>query len=421
MIRRLRRRYILIAMGSLAVVLLILVAGINLFNYRNNLLKLDSTLAWIVESGGDLPGGGPDGTQPSDGAQTPPDATAVTGLGGRRRFNEDDAFSTRYFIVTQASDGTLSASLDRIATVDEDDACSYAQEVLEKKSVGDTGFLKDYRYEVAEIDGATAVVFLDASRETDSMNSLLLISAAAALGCLVAVFIPVAWLTRKATEPVALSIEKQKRFITDAGHELKTPLTILSANAEVLAMSSGDNEWLQSIRKQIERLRRLVNDLVQLSRMDEGAVPQRARFSLSGAVLDTAAPFRAPAEAKGKSLTLEIAPDVDYTGSETDLRRLVSLLCDNAVKYCDEGGAIGVTLRGGKHPLLAVRNTCKAGHQLELSRLFDRFYRGDQARTQDKSGSFGLGLSVARAIAEAHGGTISAAMEDNDIVFTVQL
>lgn len=416
MIRKLHRKYVLIAMGSLAVVLVLLTAGINLFNYRTNVSKLNSTLAWLAVNEGQLPAG----------SQKPPEFSGSgtaghQGAGGRGQMDPESAFTTRYFTVTENADGTLTANLDKIAAVDESTAEKYAQEALEdwlQHNKG-SGFIDIYRYQLASVNGTILVIFLDAGREIESMQSLLLISSLVALGCLVAVFIPVAWLSKKATAPVAESLEKQKRFITDAGHELKTPLTILSANAEVLAMSTGDNEWLQSIRNQVERLRRLVNDLVQLSRLDEGAAPEKARFSLSDAVLDTAAPFCTPAEARGKQVTLDIAPDVEYFGSEPDIRRLVSLLCDNAVKYGDPGGSISVSLRAGRHPILTVRNPFSGVGELALPRLFDRFYRGDPARTQ--TGSFGLGLSVAHSIAEAHGGSISAAADGGDIVFTVQL
>ena len=409
MIRRLRRRYILIAMGSLAAVLLILVAGINLFNYRDNVSRLNGTAAWLITN--DLPF--------PDGAFPPADSGGPRDFPGRR--DPESVFTTRYFTVYFAADGTLqSADLTHIAAVDEQQALSYAARVLEGWPQKETaqGFLGQYRYQVGTAEQQWRIIFLDAGRELSAMRSLLLTSALVALGCFVAVLIPVIWLTRRATAPVAESIEKQKRFITDAGHELKTPLTILSANAEVLAMS-GDNEWLQSIRNQLERLKRLVNDLVQLSRLDEDAPPPKERFSLSAAVLDTAAPFSAPAERRGLTLTLDVPPEVDYTGSEPALRRLVSLLCDNAVKYCSAGGAVAVSLRGGKRPVLTVRNSFDKPPELDLSRLFDRFYRGDPARSP--TGSFGLGLSVARAVAESHGGSISAAMADKEIVFTVQL
>ena len=167
------------------------------------------------------------------------------------------------------------------------------------------------------------------------------------------------------------------------------------------------NEWLTGIEKQVARLRKLVNDLVVLSRLDEGRPAEMgARFSLSDAVCDTAMAFLAAAERMGKRLRLAVEPDVYVTGDEAALRQLTSILVDNAVKYADEGGEIAVSLRGGRRPVLSVENDCQNVNELPLDRLFDRFYRFDPARTGD--GSHGLGLSIARSIAETHRASLRA-------------
>ena len=211
----------------------------------------------------------------------------------------------------------------------------------------------------------------------------------------------------RAVRPIAQSVEKQRQFITDAGHELKTPLTIISANCEVLEMEMAGNEWLTGIEKQVARLRKLVNDLVTLSRLDEGRpTGEEARFSLSDAVCDTALAFSAAAERAGKRLRADAEPGVFINGDEAALRQLTAILVDNAVKYADAGGEIRVGLRGGRHPVLTVENDCRNVSELPLDRLFDRFYRFDPARTGD--GSHGLGLSIARSIAEAHRASLRA-------------
>lgn len=228
-----------------------------------------------------------------------------------------------------------------------------------------------------------------------------------ALGVCLAVFLLALLFSGRAVRPIAQSVEKQRQFITDAGHELKTPLTIISANCEVLEMEMEKNEWLTGIEKQVARLRKLVNDLVALSRLDEGRpMGEEARFSLSDAVCDTALAFSAAAERAGKRLRVEAEPGVFVTGDEAALRQLTAILVDNAVKYADAGGAVSVCLRGGRHPVLTVENDCRSVDEMPLSRLFDRFYRFDPARTGD--GSHGLGLSIARSIAEAHRAALRA-------------
>ena len=185
------------------------------------------------------------------------------------------------------------------------------------------------------------------------------------------------------------------------------PLTIISANCEILELNQGENEWLDGIEKQVSRLRKLVNNLVTLSRLDEERpAGPKVRFSLSDAVYDTAMTFSATAERSGKHLRVTVEPDVFIAGDEGAVRQLASILLDNAVKYTDQGGEIAVSLIGGRRPVLSVENDYSAVNELALSRLFDRFYRADPARTGD--GSHGLGLSIARSIAETHRASIRA-------------
>ena len=233
----------------------------------------------------------------------------------------------------------------------------------------------------------------------DSCTVALLISSA--------IFLLVCFFSKRAVRSIAVSIEKQRQFITDAGHELKTPLTIISANCEILELNQGENEWLDGIEKQVSRLRKLVNNLVTLSRLDEERpAGPKVRFSLSDAVYDTAMTFSATAERSGKHLRVTVEPDVFIAGDEGAVRQLASILLDNAVKYTDQGGEIAVSLIGGRRPVLSVENDYSAVNELALSRLFDRFYRADPARTGD--GSHGLGLSIARSIAETHRASIRA-------------
>ena len=243
----------------------------------------------------------------------------------------------------------------------------------------------------------------------------------AMLFCIACVTLIVILLSRRAIDPVVRASEKQKQFITDASHELKTPITVIATSLKVLEMESGENKWIDKSLAQTEKLRDLVNSLVSLSRMDEEQSPLKVSdFSLSDAVNETVGSFADFAAANGHTLTAEIAPEILYHGDEYAIRQMVSILLDNAVKYASDGSPIRVTLeKGKKGPVLRTVNRCEGLTQQQADKLFDRFYRVDPSRT---TGGFGIGLSLARSIAEGHKGSIKATCcEENKIEFTVSL
>ncbi|MGI6070122.1 MAG: sensor histidine kinase [Blautia sp.] len=213
--------------------------------------------------------------------------------------------------------------------------------------------------------------------------------------------------------PVEESYQKQKRFITDAGHELKTLLTIIDANVEVLEMEHGENEWTRSIRNQTRRLSGLTADLVTLSRLDEGGLEAlRVDFSLSDAAEEVLENIMAPALASGRKLSWEITPNLSMCGDEKQIRQLLSLLMDNAVKYSDEHGTIEVCVKKrGRGRQIVVTNTVSEMPSGNLNALFERFTRADASRSFQTAG-YGIGLSIARAIVLAHKGKIKAKSGD---------
>lgn len=231
-------------------------------------------------------------------------------------------------------------------------------------------------------------------------------------------------LSRHAIQPVAESYEKQKQSITNAGHEIKTPLAIIDSCAEVLEMEQGENKWTSGIRGQVKRLSALTASLVFLARMDEGGASltrARTEFSLSEAVADMLEPFALLAESGHLHLTSEIQPNVTYCGSEQMLRQLCSILADNAVKYALPQSEIHFTLvRRGKKIVLTSENQAENLTAGDQRVLFDRFYRGDTFHSSEKSG-YGIGLSMAQAIAIAHGGKITADSDGKVLRITVTL
>lgn len=336
-------------------------------------------------------------------------------------FSPERPYMTRYFAVTVGEGGVITrTSREYIASVSSEDAAEYAMAVLERGR--DSGFYRDYRYIVSR-GKASTVVFLNAEIEQSAQRAVLIASCIVSLICMLVAFIIILLLSKRALDPYMRNIERQKRFITDAGHELKTPLTAIAASADVLAMEDGKNEWVETIQSQVQRLSKLVNSLVMLSRLDEEQpLPEQTDFSLSDVIWEVAEPFGALAEAKGKHLTQSIADGMTMHGDEAGMGQLVSILLDNAVKYAAPGGEIRLTAyRQHRENVIEVSNPCHLTDPSHINRLFDRFYRPDESRSSATGGT-GIGLSIAKAIAEAHKGTIEAETTNGeDITFRVRV
>lgn len=327
-------------------------------------------------------------------------------------------FSTRFFTVLFDEDGKIaSIDLGSISSITEETAREYAREAYAKDS--ERGWIDDYRYKQYQKGQTTAIVYVDGSMNRFMSNRTILSAGIVLVISALAIWLIVIFFSRRAVWPVAESYEKQKQFITDANHELKTPLTLVMTNLDILEAEIGENEWLSDIRSEGERMSALVNQLVALTRMDEDRTNlEMQRFSLSQMIMDAVSEFQALAQDRGKVMDVQIDSHVDYTGDETAVRRVVSMLLENAIKYCDEGGNICLRLEKKKHSVLYVENTYADIGKTELHKLFDRFYRTDKARTF--TGGFGIGLSIAQTIVMQHKSEISAYKKDeNHIGFKV--
>lgn len=278
-----------------------------------------------------------------------------------------------------------------------------------------------YRFLVTRTeDGRSMAIFLECYQARRAVRTVLVWSLAADAICTLLVLGLVVLLSRRAIDPVVRSAEQQKQFITDASHELKTPITVIATSLKVLEMDVGPQKWIDKARAQTEKLKELVNSLVTLSRMDEEQSPLHMEpFPVSDAVTETAESFREVAEGGGHALALSVTPGLTYTGDEYAVRQLVSILLDNAVKYAAPSAPIALTLEKARRGVaLRVSNRCENAGSIDTGKLFDRFYRADPART---AGGFGIGLSIARSIAEGHRGAISARTEGDTITFTALL
>ena len=408
MIRTLQRKFTVTAMIAVTVLLALLLGAINAVNAVSQLTESERLLEMIASS--------------EDFGPAPLfDEEPV----GRRGFlqeplTEDRRMSALSFAVRYDSEGAVkSTDLRHIASVGEEEAVALASQALETGQK--SGRLLSYRYRVVEpAPDCRTVVFLDVSQQQHNVLRVASLSALAGGLAWCAMLALVMALSRRAIRPIAQNMERQRQFVTDAGHELKTPLAIIQANLDAMELIGGESKYSRNIRSQTQRLASLMQNLLTLARIDENSTAlDCTAVDLSALAAEQLDMFRAPAELKKLRFHADVAPGVTVQANRTQLAQLVSTLLDNAVKYCPEGGELALTLKGGDKATLSLRNTVSA--PVDTARIFDRFYRSDASRNQ-KSGGFGIGLSAAEAIVRLHKGSITAQMDGTDaIVFTVKL
>lgn len=406
MIRRLRIKFTAAAVGAMAIVLTVILGIVNGVNYYNVIRDAGYVLDLLAEHQGDFPDDGVRGSRQR-----------------RPGISPETPYETRFFTVTVGKNGDILATdTERIAAVDAADAEVYAGKALDTGRK--EGFLDDYRYRCESVgEDDILIIFLDCTRSLTTFRNFFFTSILVSVMGVAAVSLLILLASGRIVRPFVENYEKQKRFITDAGHELKTPLTIIDADAAVMEMELGENEWLQDIKRQTRYLRELTEDLVYLSRTEErGEHFVRADFSISEVAEEVTESFGALAIAQEKKFRSRIEPMVSYCGGAGEIRRLFAILLDNAVKYSAPEGEISFSLgKEGKAVRIRVSNTVEHIDREQLARLFDRFYRTDSSRNSE-TGGHGLGLSIARAVVTAHRGKMWASTETGrDLTVTVLL
>jgi len=412
MIYRLQRKFILISTVSVLTVVFLVFGVILALNISSMNRNIDILADRVSEGGGRFPKNFNESLKPHK--------RPVKEEGDFDFITPETPFSTRHFTVFFDSEGNVTqTNTEAIYSITDDAAVEYAKKVI--KNSDERGWLSNYRYKVFPLESGTGVVFIDGSMSRSVFTQSITIAGVVLLVCATLVLLMIILLSKRVVKPIAESYEKQRQFITDANHELKTPLTLILANAEIAEEELGKNEWLDDITAEGQRMTELVNQLVALSRMDEeNSKLNIVQIPFGQLVFDTVSEFESLANGRGKKLSLSIDRSIVYLGDEMLLHRLVGILLDNAVKYCDEDGEIKVTLEKRRRIILSVENTYAAVGEIELNKLFDRFYRADKARKF--TGGYGVGLSMAKSIAEKHKGEITAYKKDkSNIGFKVVL
>ena len=402
MIYRLQKKFILICTVSVLAVIALVFGIILILNISSMNRNMDMLADRVSEGGGKFLGSMEEKPQPDK--KPPPNDKDFEFI------TPETPFSTRHFTVVFDRQGEVArTNTESIYSITEAVAIEYAKKVMDDGK--ERGWISNYRYKAFDTEMGKGVVFVDGSMSRSSLMQSMTIAGFVLFGCAALVLILIILLSKKAVKPIAESYEKQKQFITDANHELKTPLTLILTNLDIAEAELGQNEWLDDIRSEGHRMAELVNQLVALSRMDEEGQPINiTEIAFGELVADTVSEFEPLAKERGKRLTASIDREILYLGDKELLHRLIGILMDNAIKYCDNGGEISVVLHHGRRIVLTVENTYEAVGEIELNRIFARFYRADKARTF--TGGFGVGLSMAKAIVEKHKGEIMAYKKD---------
>lgn len=378
--------------------------------YRNR--QADQITAMISENNGTVP-------QLKDYKQQQKNSQAFERY--FNNYNEDSSYRTRFFRIFLDEDKKVTnVNMDHIAAVDEKKAVRMTKIAMLRR--GKVGLVGSYRYRKEYKDGQVrSIIFLDC-KENQSFYHLavtITITVSTLLTCLITVIFAIA--SKRAVRPFEINSNRQKQFITDASHELKTPLAIISANAEVLQYKGDGNEWTQNIIDQTKHMGKLINQLLVLAKLDEvQEKSEKQEVDLKQLLEETIEPFEEVATQKKVTLKLHLEEGVTIRVNREQIAQLVSILTENAAKYVNDGGKIVWRLTKTQHgAVLVVKNTTEK-ELPDTKRMFDRFYRSDSSRSS-KTGGQGIGLSIAKKIVDSHKGSITAKAEDGVVTFRVSL
>lgn len=409
MIKMLQRRFIMVAMTSMMIVIIFIGLIINIGVYISSNNQLNNMADYLLDNNGIFP--------ERFYLQTQTDLGFEVSIESR--------YETRFFSTLVNKDGSIiSSNLQNIAEIDNEETGIYVDRVLRLDRRH--GYISHYKYGVKEnSDGTKLIIFINASQILNTINNLRQLTFLIAVVGLMILLLLIIALSNKAIKPYIDNIERQQQFVADAGHEIKTPLAVISADVEVLEMAKGENEWTKSIKGQVIRLDNLIKQLLSLAKMDGISRKDESTIKIDYSALVKLLfnDFKNLAATKGTTMKCSIEDNIFVLGKHDKIEQLLSLILENSTKYAIKGTVISVNLKATKKlTSLKVINKCEGLTKDNLSNVFERFYRGDLSHSNQIEG-YGIGLSVAQAIAESHHGKINAQLnsDNTEVTFEIKL
>ena len=408
MFKQLQKSFVKSAMLSFTAVLLVVLVAVNVVNYRQTVNQVDRLGTMLVNNDGTFPDAPEGGMAPKEHPEH--------GMPKGMEFRKDDQMATRYAVVRVANGTVQSVDRTHLVSLDEEALKELGLRVAQGSAT--QGWEGSLRYQVAKTDAGTMVVLVDANKETQQISRLMMVTGAVFVLCLAVVYVLVRLVSKRAIRPFVENVERQQQFIANASHEIKTPLAVLSANTDLLAMMGTDAKFVDSNKRQIKRLNSLVEQMLLLSRYDEGEATATKEevdlVAVTKAIVEEILPVL-----NEKGLQVEFTGEAQtiVTTNKSAMTELIRILLDNAMKYTVGEPVITVE---AKRNQLAIGNATEPMTKEQVSQIFDRFYRVDSSRNRTTGGS-GLGLSIAQKIAETNNVQLTAELtSETQIRFVIE-
>ena len=408
MFKQLQKSFVKSAMLSFTAVLLVVLVAVNVVNYRQTVEQVDRLGTMLVNNDGAFPDAPEGGMAPKEHPEH--------GMPKGMEFRKDDQMATRYAVVRVANDEVQSVDQSHLVSLDETTLKELGLRLAQ--GTASQGWEGSLRYQVAKTDAGTMVVLVDANKETQQVSRLMMVTGAVFILCLAVVYVLVRLASKRAIRPFVENVERQQQFIANASHEIKTPLAVLSANTDLLAMMGTEAKFVDSNKRQIKRLNSLVEQMLLLSRYDEGEAAATKEevdlVAVTKAIVEEILPVL-----NEKGLQVEFTGEAQtiITTNKSAMTELIRILLDNAMKYTVGEPVITVE---AKRNQLAIGNETEPMTKEQVSQIFDRFYRVDSSRNRTTGGS-GLGLSIAQKIAETNDVQLTAELtNETQIRFVIE-
>ena len=397
MFKSLRRKFVATSVASVAVVIILMASTLNFINYYKMGQRVDDSLYEASKSSALV-------TIFSDGEE---DMIVTKNTASKTPNN--NGFSIAKI---DENKNVIRSYRDDVLIKGKDDLQKLVTEAVNESST--SGYVGTYRYLKVNNDAGNLVLLLNTQRDLDSFHAFMRNSIIVSSIVILSVFILLVLISKKVIAPIQQSYQKQKQFITDASHELKTPLAIIRSNTDVLELENGDSKWTKNIQNQVDRLTSLVNSLVVFSRMEEKDTAEKVKFNLSESLHARIDDFEELASFQKKHIIADIDNNIYYRGEQQAIVQLMDILLENSIKYATKETNINVTLKKNKkYAMMKISNQANV-KKGDLRKVFDRFYRLDESRNSTVKG-YGIGLSMAKLIAEKHKEVIKAYAPEDGI------